>query len=237
MPNLPTGTVTFLFTDIEGSTNLLETLGRATYSDLLAAHDRVLRETWSEHGGVEVDTEGDSFFVAFEHPSSAVAAAADAQRKLSSAQAFSPEVRMGVHTGEAALVGDKYVGLAVHRAARIAAAAHGGQVLVSQATADLLVDAGLDGLGLRELGLHRLKDLSHPERLYQLSGVGLRADFPAPRTLENRPMNLPVQPTPLVGRDVELRELGSLLDREGVRLVTPAAWGRRALRSGSRRRS
>ena len=183
---LPSGTVTFLFTDIEGSTRLLHELGDG-YADALAEHRRVLREAFARHGGVEVDTQGDAFFVAFARASDAVAAAADGQAALEGGPL---RVRMGLHTGEPIVTEEGYVGLDVHRAARIAAAGHGGQVLVSQATRDL---AGVDGL--RDLGEHRLKDLSASERLYQL-GEG---DFPPLKTLYAT--NLPVPVTPFVGRD------------------------------------
>ena len=163
-PELPTGTVTFLFTDIEGSTRLLQELGNA-YAEALADHRRALRDAWTRHDGVEVDTQGDAFFVAFARASDAVAAAADAQLAVAAGPV---RVRMGLHTGEPLRAEEGYVGFDVHRAARIAAAGHGGQVLLSHATADL---AGAD---VRDLGLHRLKDLSAPERLFQLGAN----DFP-----------------------------------------------------------
>jgi predicted ATPase/class 3 adenylate cyclase/Tfp pilus assembly protein PilF len=201
---LPTGTVTFLFTDIEGSTRLLQRLGDG-YAEVLAEHHRVLRDVWVRHEGVEVDTQGDAFFVAFARASRAVAAAADAQRALVDAQV---RVRMGLHTGESLLSDEGYVGYDVHRAARIAAAAHGGQVLLSQATADL---AGADA---RDLGLHRLKDLSAPERLFQLG----TDNFPPLKTLQET--NLPVPATPFLGREQELDRITELLRRPEARLVT-----------------
>jgi len=182
-PELPTGTVTFLFTDIEGSTRLLQELGDG-YAEVLAEHRRVLREAWRQHEGVEVDTQGDAFFVAFARASDAVAAAADAQLALAGGRV---RVRMGLHTGEPRRADEGYVGFDVHRAARIAAAGHGGQVLLSQATADLA------GVEVRDLGLHRLKDLSAPERLFQ---VGIE-DFAPLKTL--RETNLPVPATPFLG--------------------------------------
>ena len=163
--------MTFLFTDIEGSTRLLTELGDG-YAALLAEHHRVLRDAWLRHEGVEVDTQGDAFFVAFARASDAVAAAADAQLALAGGPV---RVRMGLHTGEPLRADDGYVGFDVHRAARIAAAGHGGQVLLSQATADL---AGAD---VRDLGLHRLKDLSAPERLFQLGTDELPAAEDAAR--------------------------------------------------------
>jgi predicted ATPase len=201
---LPTGTVTFLFTDIEGSTRLLHELGEA-YVETLAEHRRVLRHAFASHGGVEVDTQGDAFFVAFERASDAVAAAADAQAGLANGQV---RVRMGLHTGEPHAGDEGYVGIDVHRAARVMSAGHGGQVLLSQPTRDLLPD----GLELLDLGEHRLKDLSAPQRLFQL-GMG---DFPRLKTLHQT--NLPVQPTAFVGRGAELEEVVGLL-RE-LRLVT-----------------
>ncbi len=201
---LPKGTVTFLFTDIEGSTRLLQELGDG-YADILAEHHRVLRDVWARHSGVEVDTAGDAFFVAFARASDAVAAAADAQSALASGPA---RVRMGLHTGEPLQELDKYVGIDVHRAARIAAAGHGGQVLLSQTTADL---AGAD---MRDLGVHRLKDLSGPERVFQL-GTDV---FPPLKTLHET--NLPIPATPFVGRERELEEIAALLRRPDGRLVT-----------------
>src|SRR5947208_3388416 len=150
--HLPSGTVTFLFTDIEGSTRLLHELGDA-YADALAEHRRVLREAFARHGGVEVDTQGDAFFVAFARASDALAAAREATDALDGPI----RVRMGVHTGEPLLTEEGYVGIDVHRAARIAAVGYGGQVLVSQSTRDLV---GADEL--RDLGEHRLKDLTAP---------------------------------------------------------------------------
>ena len=201
---LPTGTVTFLFTDIEGSTRLLRELGDG-YADVLAEHRRALREAWREHDGVEVDTQGDAFFVAFSRATDAVAAAARAQLGLAGGPV---RVRMGLHTGEPLQGEEGYVGFDVHRAARIASAGHGGQVLLSQATADL---AGAD---VRDLGLHRLKDLSAPERIFQL---GTEA-FPPLKTLHET--NLPVPATPFLGREREVEQIETLLRRHDVRLVT-----------------
>jgi len=203
-PELPTGTVTFLFTDIEGSTRLLSELGDG-YAEVLAEHRRALRDAWQRHEGVEVDTQGDAFFVAFTRASDAVAAAADAQLALAGGPV---RVRMGLHTGEPLRADEGYVGFDVHRAARIAAAGHGGQVLLSQATADLT------GADLRDLGLHRLKDLSAPERLFQLG----TEDFPPLKTLHET--NLPVPATPFLGRAREIDQIASLLRGPEVRLVT-----------------
>ncbi len=203
---LPTGTVTFLFTDVEGSTRLLHSLGADAYADALAEHRRQLREAFARHGGVEVDTQGDAFFIAFPTAQGALAAANEAQAALVSGPI---RVRMGIHTGTPVLTPDGYVGPDVHRAARIAAAGHGGQVLVSSATAALL---GTDGL--HDLGGHRLKDLSAPERIYQ-AGDG---DFPPLKSLHQT--NLPVPATAFLGREEEVAEVGELLRRDDVRIVT-----------------
>jgi predicted ATPase/class 3 adenylate cyclase len=210
--DLPAGTVTFLFTDVEGSTTLLHEFGTDRYAHALAEHRRILRETFRAHGGVEVDTQGDAFFVAFPTAPGAVRAAAQAVEKLSSSPI---QVRIGVHTGTPYLGEEGYVGVDVHRAARIAAAGHGGQVLISASTAPLL---GTDEL--HDLGEHRLKDLTQPQRLYQLVVPGLETEFPALKTLENRPTNLPTQPTPLIGRERELVDTANLLRRNEIRLLT-----------------
>jgi predicted ATPase/class 3 adenylate cyclase len=201
---LPSGTVTLLFTDIEGSTRLLHELGRR-YTDVLGEHRRVLRDAFSRHGGVEVDTQGDAFFVAFARASDATLAANEIQDALGAGPV---RVRIGIHTGEPVVTDEGYVGVDVHRAARIMAAGHGGQVLLSDATRQLL-DATAT---LRDLGEHRLKDLTAPQRLYQLGD----AHFPPLRTLYQT--NLPIQPTPLVGRERELEEAGALI--RSHRLVT-----------------
>ena len=205
MRELPSGTVTFLFTDIEGSTKLLHELGD-DYADALSEHRRALRAAFDAHGGVEVDTQGDAFFVAFSRARDALAAARDGQEALGGGPL---RVRMGVHTGEPIVTDEGYVGLDVHRAARIAAVGHGGQVLVSQSTREL---AGADGL--RDLGEHRLKDLTAPERIWQL-GDG---EFPPLKSLNQS--NLPVQPTPFVGREKELGEVLALLRAPSTRLLT-----------------
>jgi predicted ATPase/class 3 adenylate cyclase len=216
MAELPTGTVTFLFTDIEGSTRLLEELGDG-YAEALAGHRQVLRKAFADHGGAEVDTQGDAFFVAFTRARDAVAAAAGGQRALASGPI---RVRIGIHTGEPLRTDEGYVGMDIHRGARIAAAGHGGQVLVSQAARELIEDDLAEEFALRDLGEHRLKDLSRPQRIFQLVGEGLEAEFPALATLENRPTNLPPQPTPLIGRVRELEDVVELLRRPDVRLLT-----------------
>jgi predicted ATPase/class 3 adenylate cyclase len=218
---LPTGTVTLLFTDIEGSTELLRKLGAEAYEEELAQHRHLLRSAFERHGGFEVDTQGDAFFVAFSRAGDALAAAEEAQRSLAGSRV---RVRMGIHTGEPLRSAEGYAGMAVHRAARIAAAGHGGQVLVSEAT-KALVDADLAELGLRDLGDHRLKDLTGPQRLFQLTAEGFEHDFPPLRTLDNKPTNLPPQPTPLIGREQEIAELIELLRRPDVRLLTVTGAG------------
>ena len=212
----PTGTVTLLFTDVEGSTLLLERLGVEQFAEALALHRRVLREAFARHGGYEVDEEGDAFLVAFQAAGEAVAAAREAQQGLSTVKwphEDGLKVRMGVHTGEPLPVPPKYVGMDVHRAARIMAAGHGGQVLVSETTAALL-----DGVELRDLGPHRLKDMLGPIRLYQLEVDGLSGEFPPLRSLHGT--KLPVPATPFLGRERELLEVAGLLAREDARLVT-----------------
>jgi predicted ATPase/class 3 adenylate cyclase len=205
MAELPRGTVTLLFTDIEGSTRLLHELGDA-YAEVLAEHRRVLREAFGRYGGVEVDTQGDAFFYAFARASDAVAAAGDAQAALAAGPV---RVRIGVHTGEPLVTDEGYVGVDVHRAARIMSAGHGGQVLVSERTR-----AQLDGEPeLTNLGLHRLKDLGRAEKLFQL-GNGA---FPPLKTLDAT--NLPVAANVLLGRERELGELLQLFD-DGTRLLT-----------------
>jgi predicted ATPase/class 3 adenylate cyclase len=218
MGELPDGTVTLLFSDIEGSTRLLQRAGDA-YPGLLAEHRRLLRDAFARHGGCEVDSEGDAFFVAFASAGEAVAAAAAAQRAL--AEHEWPDdaeirVRMGLHTGEPRQIDGRYVGLDVHQAARVMAAGHGGQVVVSESTRALVGD----GIELRDLGEHRLKDLSGRQRLYQLQVEGIPAEFPPLKTLENRPTNLPAQPNPLVGRERELEETEAVITQPEVRLLT-----------------
>jgi predicted ATPase/class 3 adenylate cyclase len=203
---LPSGTVTFLFTDIEGSTKLLHELGAERYAELLGAHRRVLRQAFDRHGGVEVDTQGDAFFFAFADAREALAGAREAQQALA---AESITVRMGLHTGDPLLTDEGYVGLDVHKAARICAAGHGGQILVSERT-----KSAVEGSDLHPLGAHRLKDLAAPEPLYQLG----EAEFPPLKSLNQS--NLPEQPTPFVGRERELAEVLGLLGRKDVRLLT-----------------
>ena len=214
----PTGTVTFLFTDIQGSTRLLQQLGDH-YRTLITDHDRLLREAFCD--GYVVGTEGDAFFVVFPSANDAVRATVMAQRALAH-HAWPVDaivkVRMGLHTGEAPLVGGEYAGLDVNRAARIAAAAHGGEILISEATR-ALVDSALEaGLGFRDLGEHRLKDLDRPERLHRVLVEGLASDFGPPRSLDARPGNLPVDLSPFIGREAVLEQIHHLSEHN--RLVT-----------------
>ncbi|MFN8472224.1 MAG: tetratricopeptide repeat protein [Anaerolineae bacterium] len=222
MSELPTGTVTFLFTDVVGSTQLLHELGSG-HDAVFAAHQGLLRATFDAHHGYEVDAQGDAFFVAFGRASDALACAVAAQRALA---AYSwpndhrIEVRMGLHVGEPRIVEGHYVGLDVHRAARVAATGHGGQIVLSEAVRSLVGDVLPSGTTLRDLGLQRLKDLPQTEHLYDVLIDGLRQDFPPLKTLEARPHNLPIPPTPLTGREKELTAIEELVRRETVRLVT-----------------
>jgi predicted ATPase/class 3 adenylate cyclase/DNA-binding CsgD family transcriptional regulator len=222
VPDLPTGTVTLLFTDIEGSTRLLRQLGNR-YASVLAECRQVLRTVFQEWNGREVDTQGDAFFFAFARATDAVLAVADAQRAFANhawPEGAAVRVRMGIHTGEPSRTSDGYVGLDVHRAARIMSAAHGGQILLSSTTCNLVEQDLPDDVSLRDLGEHRLKDLGRPRRLFQLMIADLPADFPRLRTLDTHPNNLPIQLTPFIGREPELRAVQHLLRREDVRLLT-----------------
>jgi predicted ATPase/class 3 adenylate cyclase len=204
LQELPSGTVTFLFTDVEGSTKLLHELGADAYARALAAHRQVIRQACDRHDGVEVDTQGDALFVAFATAPAALAAATELTESLASGLV---RVRVGLHTGTPLLSDEGYVGVDVHRAARIAASGHGGQVLVSQATASLV-----DG-DLRDLGEHRFKDLLAAERVYQLGS----RDFPPLRSLGR--ISLPVATWPILGRERELAEIRRLV-AGGARLLT-----------------
>ncbi|MCW5854058.1 MAG: adenylate/guanylate cyclase domain-containing protein, partial [Anaerolineae bacterium] len=246
MTSPPIGTVTLLFTDIEGSTQLLHQVGDQ-YAGLLDAHNRILRRAAAQADGYEVDTQGDAFLFAFHGAADAVLAATLAQRALADggppiaggrrntedgsspsdpASVLRPSsfvgfrVRMGLHTGEPTWTGDHYVGLDLHRGARIMAAGHGGQVLLSHTTCELVRHNLPDGVMVRDLGVHRLKDLNRPRQLYQLVIPGLPDDFPPLRTLDARPNNLPSALTPLVGRDADLAAVLNLLRQPDTRLVT-----------------
>jgi predicted ATPase/class 3 adenylate cyclase len=216
-------TRTFLFTDIEGSTSLLRRLGGDVYSQMLVEHHALIRSALAAHGGAELTTTGDGFFAAFASPRECVAGVLEMQRGIRTRAWPAGEqvrVRMGVHTGEAEESPAGPVGLDVHRAARIAGVAHGGQVLLSEAAAALLRDSLPTGAGLRDLGVHRLKDLGRPERLFQLTAAGLGSDFPPLRSLGNPTLlnNLPVELSTFIGRDAEVKQVRSLV--ESARLVT-----------------
>ena len=220
-PGMAGGTRTFLFSDIEGSTRLLDELGRDAYTAVLERHRALLRAAFARHGGREEGTEGDSFFVVFDGAVEAVAAAVEAQQALA-AEAWPAgvevKVRMGLHAGEASSSAAGLVGLDIHRAARIAAAAHGGQIVVSDAIRALVIASRDSSISLHGLGSHRLKDLREPQPLSQIVADGLRMDFPPLRSLDARPNNLPTQLTSFVGRERELAEAGALLETN--RLVT-----------------
>lgn len=224
MPRLPTGSITLLFTDIEGSTRLLQQLGKR-YAAVFRDCRRLLRAAFQQWNGFEVDTQGDSFFVVFERAVDAVRAAANAQRALFSAQW--PEgsvvrVRMGLHTGEPQPTDEGYIGLDVHCAARIMSAAHGGQVLLSRTTCDLIATDMPDDVQLRNLGDYRLKDIAGPNQLFQLVIPEIPADFPPlAATSSRRPLqDLPSPATSFVGREADVAAISALLCRADVRMVT-----------------
>jgi len=216
-------TLTFLFTDIESSTALLRRLGGNDYGRVLADHHALIRAALAAHDGQEVDTQGDAFFAVFSSPTACVAAVIDMQRALEAREWPGGEqvrVRMGVHCGEAATTAAGLVGLDVHRAARVGAIAHGGQVLLSETAAALVRDSLPPGAALRDLGAQRLKDLGRPEQIFQLDAAGLQGDFPSLRSLGNPtlPNNLPAQLSAFIGRGRETREVRALV--ESCRLVT-----------------
>ncbi len=226
---LPTGTVTFLFTDIEGSTRLVQRLG-PDYRDVLATHAAVIRERVASGGGIEVSTEGDSFFCVFTSAVDAVRTAAAIQTALADVpwpETGAVRVRIGVHTGEGEIGGDNYSGIDVHRAARISAAGHGGQVLVSAETHMLAVVGGFDFI---DLGTHELKDLEAPQRIYQVAVSGLAAEFPPLRTASARSHNLPAMATPLIGRADDAQMIAALLARQRLITITgPGGLGKTRL--------
>lgn len=229
MRDLPTGTVTFLFLDIEGSTNLLQTLGEG-YAALLETFRGLVRTIYQRHDGREVDTQGDAFFIAFSRASNAVNAAIEIQRALFEQEwpeQVSVSVRIGLHTGEPQQGAEGYIGLDVHYAARVMSAGHGGQVLLSRATRDLVEHSLPEGVSLHDLGEYQLKDIQGSSHLYQLVIAGLRSDFPALKTLGslNALPDLSANATPLVGRKKELDAIRSLLLRAGQRLLTLTGMG------------
>jgi len=222
MPALPSGTVTFLFTDVEGSTRLLEREPEA-YRTAIARHHTMLGEAVTHNGGAVFETVGDAVYAAFASPRDAITAALRAQHALHDAswgEVGPLKVRMGLHTGAVERQGDHYFGAALYRCGRLTNAAHGGQVLLSSATGELVRDALPAGAGLRDLGEYRLRDLQRPERIFQLAAAGLPVDFPPLRTLESFPNNLPVQPTLLIGRERELAAARDLLKNPETRLLT-----------------
>src|SRR5215467_7391969 len=222
MRELPSGTVTLLFTDIAGSTRLLQQVGHR-YDGILTECRQLLRAAFGRWNGSEVDTQGDAFFVAFARATDAVSAAVEMQRALAAhpwPDGAIVHVRMGLHTGEPQRSAEGYVGLDVHRAARIMSAGHGGQVLLTQTTRDLVEHDLPDGVSLRDLGAHRLKDLLHPSHLFELVISGLPADFPPLKTLDTLRTNLPLHPSSLIGREREVALVQDLLCREDVRLLT-----------------
>ena len=211
---VPVETFTFLFTDIEGSTALLRRVGQGVYARLLADHHSIIRSGLAAHGGREVDTQGDAFFAVFSSPAACVAAVLAMQRTLETHAWSAGEhvrVRMGMHTGQASATATGLVGLDVHRAARVAAAGYGGQVLVSEALAALVGDGLPPGAELADLGVHRLKDLEGPERIFQLRAAGLQAEFPPLRTVPGgaaaATRTLPRDLASFTGRQRELAEL------------------------------
>ncbi len=220
--HMPSGTVSLLFTDIAGSTRLLEELGDA-YATLLSDHHRLVSEAITRHGGSHVDAAGDGLFVSFPTARAALLASIDAQRAIGShrwPEAADVRVRMGLHTGEPMSAASGYVGIDVHRAARICAAGHGGQILVSEAAHALLGSALPDGVSFRDLGAHRLKDLAAPIRLYQVLAPELADDFPSVRSLDTLPNNLPHQLSTFVGRTQEIADAEARLATTSILTLT-----------------
>jgi class 3 adenylate cyclase len=206
MNALPTGTVTFLFTDIEGSTRRLEA-EPAAYRDALGRHDAILRTAISAQAGIVVQNRGDGFCAAFPNAADAAQAALDGQQGLlrETWGAAGPlKVRMALHTGDVELRGEEYFGAPLHRCARLLDSAHGGQIVLSSVTAALVADALPPDTSLRDLGEHRLRDLARPEHVYQIVGTGLRADFPPLRTLTHPPSHLPPRATAFIGREQQI---------------------------------
>ena len=233
MRNLPTGTVAFLMTDIEGSTRLITRLG-AAFPSLLDDHLAVLDEAIKSHGGTLVSTEGDSVFAVFPSVREAIDAAVIAQRALAAhpwPDGVELRVRVGIHVGEAVLGGTDYTGIDVHRTARVMAAGHGGQILVTQAVRDLAGGAASDQGGFRDLGVHSLRDLPEPEHLYQVLAPDLASDFPPPRSeTRTRQPNLPTFLTRFIGRADEIAAVDGLVERERmVTLTGPGGTGKTRL--------
>lgn len=231
--DLPSGTITFLFSDIEGSTPLLEELDTSTYRELIEQHNRLLRQAFASHGGIERGTEGDSFMVVFENAPSAVRAAVAAQTAVSEAtwpESADLRVRMGLHTGEGVRGADDYVGIDVNRAARVAAAAHGGQILISDSTRALSERTLAETVTMRDLGSHRLKGLQDSERLFEVVVEGLAVDYPPPRTAGIGSVHLPSRLTSFVGRTAEIEDLRDrLASSRLITLVGPGGTGKTSL--------
>jgi predicted ATPase/class 3 adenylate cyclase/tetratricopeptide (TPR) repeat protein len=229
--DLPEGELAFVFTDIEGSTRLFRDLG-AKYPHVLARHNVLVRAAAESHGGVEVKNEGDSFFLVFRQPASAVAAAAEMQRALATEQwpeGAAVRIRIGVHVGYAEPVAGDYVALPVHRAARVSDAGHGGQVVLSEATVDALVDSP-ERFAVRPLGEYRLRNFDDPERLAQLDVPGLSTEHPPLRAMRVARHNVPPQPHAFIGRREERRLVHKLLEEERVvTLVAPGGFGKSRL--------
>jgi predicted ATPase/class 3 adenylate cyclase len=224
VPSLPTGTVTFLFTDIEGSTTLLQRLGDR-YAQILADQRRLLRAAFQSLGGHEVSAEGDASFVAFPRAKDAVEAAVAAQKAIAShawPEGAQVRVRMGLHTGEPLSTDMGYIGMDVHQASRICSAGHGGQILISDATQALVANDLPEGVSLRDLGEHRLKDLAHRHRLFQVTAADLPADFPPLKSLNVLPNNLPLQLTSFIGRRREIVEINTTLATARLLTLTGA---------------
>ncbi len=221
MARLPTGTVTFLFTDIEGSTRLVQHLGDARSEQIFADHRRLLRDAVEAAGGSVAEDQGESFLFVFQRARDAVLAAVTAQRTLAGhpwPEGAAVRVRMGLHTGEPVSTGETFVGVDVHRVARICQAGHGGQVLLSQTPRDLVEEDLPGGVSLRDLGEHRLRDLAKPQRLFQVVIRNLPTDFPPLRSLDVLPNNLPIQLTSFIGRERNIEEVKRLLSE--TRLLT-----------------
>lgn len=223
MAALPLGTVTFLFTDIEGSTRLLQQLGDQ-FATLLTEHRQIMQQVCEAHNGSVVGNQGDGFFIAFPHALDGLHAAVQAQRALAAhawTGGVNVRVRMGLHTGEPQIsASENYVGIDVHRAARIASAAHGGQVLLSQRIRDLVENELPEGVTLRDLGEHSLKDLRQPKHLYQLVIAGLPSEFPPLMSLNASPNNLPAQMTSFIGRSKEVADVKQLLSESRLLTLT-----------------